>query len=933
MPVDPVDQPPLVGREGHLIRLRTALLPPYAEPLAVLLEGPAGIGKTSLLRAGVAVAEAAGATVMYARPVEAEAIFAYATLNDLLGPRLESVKARIPAAHRDALLRAFGLGDPAGVDDEGAAPAPDPQRVAMAVLAACRALAGQGPLLIAVDDASWTDQASREALAFTFRRLADLPIRVLIAERADEPGGAFPFGLTEAARPIRVERLWLEPLSMGALHELLRAATGASFSRSTLSRIRELSGGNPFYALELARAVAVDGTQLRPGRDLPVPSSLRELVGARLVRLPAPTRRLLLTAALSAKPTLGLLEASAGNDPEPALRPALAAGLVRIDGRSVTFDHPLYASTLVAEASVAERRRAHAWLADAAAEDPEARARHLALASDGPDARIARTLAQAAARARRRGAPGVAGALGDMAVERTPPRSSDLPQRSLDAAEAWFVAGDLAAARSRAAALMPAVQGVMRARALLLIGLGTWYVVGGRQAVAALLPALPDSSGDPALHGLLEYYLAIFCDYDIAAARRHALAAVQLLEGTSDRGHFAAALLQAFHWSVALGRRPPMALLARGLEVEPEGPLTDRLTSPGIWWAAIGRLDLARDRFQQLLDFDLLHGEYANAANLLIRLAEVELWADNWPTARRLAMAAADADIETGGAASEMALRALALVDAHEGRLEAAKRAAVAGIERTERAGLDGLAAAWLMVLALAAASEGDAGRVVDVTDRAWRHLAAVGYREPLRLDPAPERVEALAQLGRLDDAAAELAGLETRHRRVAKPWAAAAIARGRARIALARDDAESAVAATAMVTSTEPAGWSRFDVARARLVCGEALRRTRSRRDAANVLHRSEVAFRDLGAGVWADRAAAEQARLGLARSTALALTPTEARVARLAGDGLSTRDVAAELGISPRTVETHLASIYGKLGVSSRAELGRAMAPHREA
>ena len=931
MPFASFDHTPLIGRDGYLIRLHSALLPPYAGPMAIVLEGPAGIGKTSLLRAGIALAEAANATVMYARPVEAEATFAYATLSDLLGPRLEAVQPRLPPAHRDALRLALDVGDPIALDKDGAEPAPNAQQVAIAVLAACRALAGQGPLLIAVDDASWTDQASRQALAFTFRRLADLPVRLLIAQRGDEPGQALPFGLSEAARPIDVERLWLEPLSMGALHELVRTATGASFSRSTLSRIRELSGGNPFYALELARAVVAEGAQLRPGRDVPVPSSLRELVGARLDRLPNPTRRLLLTAALSARPTVGLLEAAAGGDPEPTLRPALDAGLIRIDGRSITFGHPLYASTLVAEASVTESRRAHTWLAGANAEDPEARARHLALASDGPDARLARALAQAGARARRRAAPGVAGALADMAVERTPPHSPDLPERALAAAEAWFVAGDLAAARDRVAALIPAVDGVTRARALLLMGIVTWYMGTAQQAAAVLLPALADASGDRAVEGLLHYYLAIFRDDDLAVARRHALAAAELLEGTSDRGHLAAALLEAFHWTVALGRKPPMQMLTRGLEVEREGPLPDRLTSPGIWWAATGRLDLARDRFQQLMDFDLLHGEYANAANLLTRLAEVELWADDWKAAQRHALAAVETDIQTGGVASEMALRAVALVDAHEGRLEAATDAADAGVERTERAGTSVLTAAWLQVAALAAASEGNAARVRDVTEEASRHLRLAGYREPLRLDPAPERVEALALMGRIDEAALELEGLEARNRRIAKPWAAAAVARGRARIALARDDPESALAATAMVASVAPVGWSHFDVARTLLVRGETLRRSRSRRDAAEVLGRAEETFRELGAVVWADRAAAERARLGLARSASRALTPTEARVARLAGDGLSTRDVAAELGISPRTVETHLASIYGKLAVSSRAELGRAMAPRQ--
>jgi DNA-binding CsgD family transcriptional regulator len=238
------------------------------------------------------------------------------------------------------------------------------------------------------------------------------------------------------------------------------------------------------------------------------------------------------------------------------------------------------------------------------------------------------------------------------------------------------------------------------------------------------------------------------------------------------------------------------------------------------------------------------------------------------------------------------------------------------------------VAAAWLQVTALIAASRGDAEAVEEATGRAWRHLRQAGYVEPMRLDPTPERIEALAILGRLDQARAELAGLEARNRRVAKPWAAAAIARGRARVAIADGDIEAAIAATSMVAAGPPPGWSRFDAARVMLVRGEALRHARSRRDADEVLGRAHAIFRDLGAAVWADRVTAEQARLGLTRSSALTLTPTEARVARLAGDGLSTREVAAEMGISPRTVDTHLASLYGKLGVTSRAELGRVMA-----
>jgi DNA-binding CsgD family transcriptional regulator len=284
--------------------------------------------------------------------------------------------------------------------------------------------------------------------------------------------------------------------------------------------------------------------------------------------------------------------------------------------------------------------------------------------------------------------------------------------------------------------------------------------------------------------------------------------------------------------------------------------------------------------------------------------------------------------METGAGPSEMALRAVALVDAYEGHLERAQTAATDGIERTKGGGSGALTAAWLQVTALVAASRGDATAVEEATGRAWHHLARVGYVEPMRLDPSPERIEALAILGRHDEARVELARLEARNRRVAKPWAAAAIMRGRARVAIADGDIEAAIAATSAVVAGPQPGWSRFDIGRVLLVRGEALRHSRSRRDSDEALRRAHEIFVDLGATAWAERAMAERARLGLTRSSALVLTPTEARVARLAGDGLSTRDVATELGISPRTVETHLVSVYGKLGVTSRAELGRVMA-----
>jgi DNA-binding CsgD family transcriptional regulator/tetratricopeptide (TPR) repeat protein len=931
VPGDSFDHLPLIGREALLTWLRGSLLPPFGDPLAIIIEGPGGIGKTTVLRAGVAQAEAAGVTVLLARPVEAEATYTYAALVDLLGPHLSAIAGRLPPVHVSVLRRALGLGEPEPTSD--ASDPPDAQRVGMAVLAGLRALIGRGPVLVAIDDAPWVDPASRDALAFTFRRVGDLPLRLLVGQRAEAPGGPLPFELDDTVRPVPMRREWLEPLSMGALHQLVRATTGTSFTRPTLRRIHELSGGNPFYARELARAAAGANAPLRPGQDLPLPSTLRAALGEHLAALPPATRSALLIAALSARPTLSLLHAWTAGDPLPTIGPALDAGLVRIEAGLVAFVHPLYGSTLLAETAEDDIRAIHAWLGKAPTEDPESRARHLALATTGPDGSVARALAEAASRARMRGAPAVAGELGDLAVERTPPAAGQRDERALAAAQAWFVAGDLVGARERAARILPGLSGLARARTLMLLGLVAWYLEGVENASDSIRAALPDAAGDPALEGRLHYYLSIFLDTDVAAARRHARRAADLLEHTSDRAILAASLLQAFHWSVALGLRPPLVLLRRGLAIEAEGPLTDRLTSPGIWWAGVGRLDRARERFQHLLDFDLLHGEYINAANLWTRLAEVEFWADAWPLARRHAEAAIEACIESGAPPADMALRARAMIDAHEGHVDEARAVIDAALGESERLGRANLSAAWLVVSAELAAQEGDPAATEYATALAWERLRAIGCREPLRLDPAPERIEALALLGRLDEAEAEAADLARRHRRVPKPWAAAALARGWARIALGRDDVDGALAATAAVAEREVRGWSRLHTGRVLLVRGEALRRGRRRREAANAIGRAERHFRDIGATVWAGRAAVERNRLGLSRSAPLALTPTESRVARLAGDGRSTREVAAALGISPRTVETHLASVYGKLGVTSRAELGRVMALREDA
>ena len=341
----------------------------------------------------------------------------------------------------------------------------------------------------------------------------------------------FPLGLSDAAWPAPTDRLWLEPLSMGALQSVLVNATGATYSRSTLLRIHEISAGNPFFAIELARAIAARGAVLRPGEELPVPSSLRDLVADRLNGQPAATRHLLLTAAMSSRPSIELLEERAGRDPRPALKGAVDARIVQYDGSLVSFAHPLFASTLVSDAGPDERRSTHAWLGEAASEDVEARARHLALARPGVDPAVAEQLARAAAQASERGALTVAGELADLSVDRTPASDPERVERALTAADTWYRVGDFTAVRQRVARLLPATDGIQRAHALLLDGLATWYLGSAYEAQACLDQALVNAGGDPALAGVINFYLSVFCS-DIGECRAHAVAAAELLRNT-----------------------------------------------------------------------------------------------------------------------------------------------------------------------------------------------------------------------------------------------------------------------------------------------------------------------------------------------------------------------------------------------------------------
>ena len=310
----------VVGREDELAAI-ARFLEAEGRPCAVVVEGEPGIGKTTVWRAAVEQAAEVGFRVLRARPAESEARLAFSSLADLLEEPVAEVLDDLPEPQRRALEAALLLDDAGGRVDR--------RSVGTGLLSTLRALAARSPVLIAVDDLQWLDRSSATALGFALRRLGEEPVALLLSRRR-EAGD-----LEQALPPERILRVAVGPLGFMELNALLGKRVDATLSRPLLRRIHELSGGNPFFALELAQSPerVAAGT---------LPPTLDALVGERLATLPDETQLALLATAAASHPTEALVVGVVGA--ADALAPAEEAGIVELDHGEVSFTHPLLAS-------------------------------------------------------------------------------------------------------------------------------------------------------------------------------------------------------------------------------------------------------------------------------------------------------------------------------------------------------------------------------------------------------------------------------------------------------------------------------------------------------------------------------------------------------------------------------------------------------------
>ncbi|HKG65344.1 MAG TPA: AAA family ATPase [Solirubrobacteraceae bacterium] len=902
----------LVGREAELDRIDAVLAGARAGGGAVLvLTGEPGVGKSALLEA--AAGRGGDMRLLRAAGAEHEAELPFSGIHELLHPVLGLI-GELPAPQAGALRGALAMSD-------------EPVErfaVSAAVLGLLGAAAAEAPLLVCVDDAQWIDSASLEALGFAARRVRRAA--VLIAFR-DEVVPSF--------RASRFELLALGGLAQEAIAALVGGAAERPLSSNLVTRVARATQGNPLAALEVAAAVSDSRLAGRIGLGEPLPPGrlISHAFERRLGELSEPARRALALAAagesdgahviLDAAQRLGL--------PADAFAEAERAGALAVAEDRLRFRHPLLRSLAYARAGAEQRRAAHAALAAALPAGPgtagERRAWHLAAATVAPDEGVAATLAAAAERFAQRTGYHAAAYAYERAAELTPaaPRRAE---RLVAAAEASRLGGRPAHARELLMDAAPLVQDVaLRDEvalkdAMLEAWLGSVAVAAERYAAIAedVMERDPDR-GAYALSLAAGTWIAAG---DTGAALVSARRAAGLLPGASEA---TACTVRETLGTVLVLRGEPaegaplLREAAAWFEREGELPGRDYVAQALLW---LGDHELAR----RLLDPLLVHADQVGDIRALTSALEVhaqlELRTGCWREAHAAAAESVRLSEDTGLTVQlAYSLAVLAIVEAALGEPAAVAHATEAD-EIAARNRLTVIAeytGAARGHAALAAGRPTDA--VAELTEVA-RRVDRTGRRLPGVLQWEADLLEAAVRAEQTDTARRGLAELDRAAIETGHAWATVVAARIAGMLA---DEHRPHFETALRLHETAAAP---FEAARTRFCFGQRLRRDGARIEAREQLRAAAEGFRAIGAKPWTEAAERELGATGerLRRRAPEApeeLTTQERAIAELVAAGASNKDVAAELFLSPKTVEAHLTRIYRKLGVNSRTQLAR--------
>ncbi|WP_431873578.1 helix-turn-helix transcriptional regulator [Amycolatopsis sacchari] len=877
----------LYGRDPERARLDDVLAAAVAgRSGALVVRGEPGIGKTALLEHAAGAAAAAGARVLRGGGVESEAELPFAGLHLLLRPALDRAGA-LPEVQATALRSALGLAAPGSGDRF---------LVGLAVLSLLADLAEEQPLVCLVDDAQWLDHATAETLLFAARRL-------------DAEGAVLLFGARPGFAAPGLPVLELSGLDTAAAETLL-ADHDPGLAPPLRSRLLAEAAGNPLALIELPAALrAAD-----PGPALPLTDKLRAAFSEQLAGLPAATRQLLLVAAADDTGDLAIVLRAAASFGASVtdLSPAEHAGLVVLGEGTIAFRHPLVRTAAYQGTPLADRLALHRALARAltGAEHADRRAWHLASAATGPDEAVAAELEHTAAEAgRRRGHTAAA-----TAYARAAQLSSTEParvRRLVLAAEAAAEAGEADRARSFAARVStPPDDPDLRTRLVLVDALARFSQGRAGEAHRLVLDASAGLPPARARELLLEgAYFGWF------AGRRELAESAGRLTGSGPLHRFVQAAI-----SVLLDREVAADLASLGEQVGREAAGPDGLLLVCGLQQVLGQDGAVLSLATRAVADARAEGRIARLPNLLFLLAEAQL-AVGLHRDAVTSSAEADRIAEDIGQRQWRGLHAsvLAHVAAIEGDETRCRELAAAVLGAHDGPGIP--RANWAMgVLDLGR------GRAAVALAR-LEALAASPARYGLAARSVPDLVEAAVRVGEPGRSESAFRWFTGRARGMGQAWADALVARCRALLG-PEDEAEQHFK-TAL--GLHEADRRPFEQARTELLYGEWLRRARRKADASTHLRSARETFERLHAAPWLARAEAELVATGVSGSggTTTApgalsrLTPQELQIVRLAASGLSNRDIAAQLFLSPRTVGHHLYKAYPKLGVRSRGEL----------
>lgn len=908
----------LVGREQELAHAQDFLGAARGRFSVHLLAGEAGIGKTAVFDEIVRRARADGVLVLQCRAVQAEAKLTLSAVADLLEPVSASAIESLPGPQRRALDVALLRADP------GDEPIAD-RVLATAVRSVLVELSATRPVLVAIDDLQWLDAASVAVLGYVLRRLVDEPIGLLAALRLGETAR---LRIDEVVGPSTVTREVIGPLKVAAIHHVIRGHLGESFSRPTLVRVHEASAGNPLFALEIARLLR-DVGNVSPGQPLPVPRDVESLVRKRVTGLPRRTRDVLLAAAALGNPRTDLVSKAVGLAVDEELDPAARRGIASLVDNVVQFRHPLFGAVLYASMPARERRRLHGRLAAVVA-DQEERARHLALAVHGRDEATAAIVHAAGRMASIRGSPAAAVELMELAMAIGEPDPETASTRIFDLAENLAFVGD----NIRAGQLLEGVDPWLgwppglHGRALDLILEVEYWTNGFGPELERIGDRLLGGPLPPNVRAQLHASLAGYSDHNLPRALEHADAALALLRTLGDEADplvESTAIALRVRNRFILGHGFDRHEMRQALELEDRVPSAQRgLERPsdafGQWVKYADEVDEARRFLESALERDIAVGKEKGSLSRFQHLALTECLAGDFDLAREHALRACELHDLQDHNILGYAYPILAIVQAHQGDVDGVH--AVDQMYRQQGPPIHLLVALGLLELSL-----GHDRVAFDHYARALEVVDAAGLREPGIHRVHANAAEAAVGIGNLDRAAGLATYLEEHGRRTGHRWSLATGARSRALLLAANGDVQGSLAACELAMNWQEGLPMPFERARTLLIKGVIERRARLRNRSRESLVAAHESFDRMGARIWAERARQELVRIGLRRSHGDELTEGERRCAELAATGMTNREVAGALFISPKTVEANLAHAYRKLGVGSRAELGSRM------